>query len=188
MTIDKNITVLGVLEFSSIAIGIDALDAMVKVAPIKIIDARTICPGKYIVVFCGDVASTEYSFHKGLETGGEFIVDSLLLKQVHSEVIEAIGNIKQTDNWGSIGIIETLTVTSSIEAADIAAKESGVKIIEIRLAIGYGGKSYVKMIGSLHDVQASMDVAVGKVDSKKSLCAKSIISRPHHEIKPYFLK
>ena len=188
MTIDKNITVLGVLEFSSIAIGIDALDAMVKVAPIKIIDARTICPGKYIVVFCGDVASAEYSFHKGLETGGEFIVDSLLLKQVHSEVVEAIGNIKLTDNWGSIGIIETLTVTASIEAADIAAKESGIKIVEIRLAIGFGGKSYVKMIGNLHDVQASMEVAVGKVVSKNSLCAKTIISQPHHEIKPYFLK
>lgn len=188
MTIDKNVTVLGVLEFSSIAIGIDVLDAMVKVAPIKIIDARTICPGKYIVVFCGDVASAEYSFLKGIETGGEFIVDSLLLKQVHSEVLEAIGKIKQTENWGSIGIIETLTVTSSIEAADIAAKESGVIIVEIRLAIGFGGKSYVKMIGNLHDVQASMEVAVSKVVSKKSLCAKSIISQPHHEIKPYFLK
>lgn len=188
MIIDKNTIVLGVIEFSSIAIGFNALDEMVKIAPIQIIDARTICQGKYLIVFSGDLASVEYSFQKGYETGDNFIVDSLMLPMIHPEVIEAIGNIKQTDDWGTIGIIETLTVTSSIEAADIAAKESDVKIIEIRLANGYGGKSYVKMIGKLEDVQASMDVAASKVISKNLLCAKTIIPQPHKEIKSFFMK
>lgn len=188
MTIDRDTVVLGVLEFSSIAIGISSLDAMVKIAPIKVIDARTICPGKYIIVFSGDVASVEYSFKRGIEVGSEFIVDSLFLPQIHPSVLEAIGNITQTDRWDSVGIIETLSVVSSIEAADYAAKESGVQIVEVRLAIGYGGKSYVKMIGNLNDVQASMEVATKKVLEKNLLCAKSIISQPHEEIRPFFMK
>jgi len=187
MTVDKNTVVLGVLEFSSIAIGINALDQMVKIAPVKIIDARTICPGKYLIVFSGDVASAEYSYTKGCEIGSEYIVDSLFLPMVHSELIDAIGNIKPVDTWESVGIIETLSVTSAIEAADIAAKASDVTILEIRLAIGFGGKSYMKMMGRLHDVEASMLAAVPRIASKNMLCAKTIISHPHKEIKPYFM-
>jgi len=188
MIIDKNIIVLSVLEFSSIAIGTSALDEMVKIAPIKIIDARTMCPGKYIIIFTGDVASAEYSYKKAHEIGDNFIIDSLFLPMVHPEVIGAIGNVKQTDSWGTIGIIETLSVVSSIEAADIAAKKSGVKIIEIRLAIGFGGKSYVKMMGNLDDVQTSVEAGTSKAISKELLCAKTIIAQPHEEIKPFFMK
>lgn len=188
MIFEKNTIVLGVLEFSSIAIGISALDQMVKIAPIKIIDARTMCPGKYLIVFTGDVASVDYSFQKGNEIGGDYIVDSLLLPMIDPNVVEAIGNIKILNEWSSVGIIETNSVVSSIEAADLAAKAGGVNIIEVRLAIGFGGKSYVKMMGNLDDVQAAMEVGVARVNSKNLLCAKTIISQPHHEIKPFFLK
>ncbi len=188
MIIEKNIIVLSVLEFSSIAIGISALDEMVKIAPIKIIDARTICPGKYLIIFSGDVASVEYSFQKAIEIGNNFIVDRLFLPMVHPEVLGAIGNVKQTSGWESIGIIETKSVVSSIEAADIAAKESGVKIIEVRLAIGFGGKSYVKMMGNIYDVQAAVKAGTAKAVSKKMLFAKTIIAQPHEEIKPFFMK
>lgn len=181
------ITVLAVLEFSSIAIGIKVLDDMVKIAPIKIIEARTICPGKYIIVFSGDVASVEYSFNKGYETGKDYLVDSLYLPMVHSDVVPAIGNIVKTDEWNAIGMIETLSVTSGIEAADIAAKTGGVKIIEIRLAIGFGGKSYLKMMGTLDEVQAAMEIATAKVKQNKQLCMEVIIPQPHQEIKPFFM-
>jgi len=180
-------TVLGALEYSSIAIGIKALDEMVKIAPIKIIDARTICPGKYIIVFSGDVASVEYSFNKGYETGKDFIVDSLFLPMVHKEVIPAIGKIVKTNDWDAIGIIETLSVISGIEAADKAAKEGGVKIVEIRIAIGFGGKSYVKLTGSLDAVQAAMKAGTASAKEKELLCMETIIPQPHIEIKPFFM-
>ena len=179
--------VLGALEFSSIAIGIRALDEMVKIAPIKIIEARTICPGKYLIVFSGDVASVEYSFKKGYETGRDFLVDSLFLPMIHQDVIPAIGNIVSTNTWDAIGIIETLSVVSSIEAGDIAAKVGGVKIIEVRLAIGFGGKSYVKIMGSLDSVQAAMNAGTAKAKENGKLCMETIIPQPHIEIKPYFM-
>lgn len=180
-------TVLGALEFNSIALGIKALDEMVKIAPIKIIEARTMCPGKYLIVFTGDVASVEYSFKKGYETGKERIVDSLFLPMIHPNVVPAIGNVVKTDIWDAIGIIETESVISSIEAADFAAKKGGVKIIEVRLAIGFGGKSYVKMIGDLDAIQIAMDAGTTKAKEKNLLCAESIIPQPHTEIKPFFM-
>lgn len=182
-----SVEVLGVLEYSSIAIGIKALDEMVKVAPIKIIEARTICPGKYLIVFSGDVASVEYSFNKGLETGKDCIVDKLYLPLIHQNVIPAIGKIVETDDWDSIGIIETLSVASSIEAGDDAAKMGDVKIIEIRLAIGFGGKSYVKLMGNLDAVQAAMEAGTAKAKLKNLLCNQTIIPKPHSEIKPFFM-
>ena len=182
-----DLIVLGVLEFSSIAIGIQALDEMLKVAPIKIIEARTICPGKYLVVFSGDVASVEFSFRKGFEIGKDLIVDSLFLPLVHEEVIPAIGKIVSSEEWNAIGIIETLSVVSGIEAADTAVKTGLVKIIEIRLAIGFGGKSYVKMLGDLDSMQVALEAGTAKARSKELLCMSTLIPQPHPEIKPYFL-
>jgi microcompartment protein CcmL/EutN len=179
---------LGALEFSSIAMGIMALDEMVKIAPISIIEARTICPGKYLVVFSGDVASVEYSFNKGYETGKDLIIDSLFLPMIHPEVVMAIGKIISTDQWDAIGIIETLSVVSSIEAADRAAKVGGVTIIEIRLAIGFGGKSYVKLMGSLDAVQAAMEAGTAKARSKNQLCMSTLIPQPHNETRPFFMQ
>ena len=179
---------MGALEFSSIAIGILALDEMIKVAPVKIIEARTMCPGKYLIVFSGDVASVEYSFSKGFETGRELIVDSLFLPMIHPDAMMAIGKIVVTDKWDAIGIIETFSVVSSIEAADTAAKVGGVKIIEVRLAIGFGGKSYVKLLGSLDAVQAAMEAGTAKAKSKNLLCMATLIPQPHTETKPYFMQ
>ena len=93
-----NIIVLGVLEFNSIAIGIKSLDEMIKEAPINIIDARTICPGKYLILISGDVASVESSIKKGIETGAGYIVDKLFLPMVHEDIIPAIKGRNTVDD------------------------------------------------------------------------------------------
>jgi len=183
----QNIVVLGALEFSSIVIGLQALDQMVKVAPIQIIDARTISSGKYLLIFSGDVAPVEYAYKAGYEIGGDYIVDKLFLPRVHPGVIPAIGNTINIGEWDTIGIIETLSIVSGIESADRAAKEGGVKIIEIRLADGYGGKSYVKMMGSLDAVQSAVKAGTAKAREKNLLGMDTIIPQPHKEIRPFFM-
>ncbi len=187
MISEKKIVVLGALEFNSIAVGFKALDEMVKIAPITIIDARTISSGKYLIIFTGDVASVEYAYRKGIDTGMGNIVDSLFLPLVHKDVVSAIGTILKTVKWDAIGIIETKSIISGIEAADAAAKEAEVKIIEIRLADGFGGKSYVKMTGTLTDVQNSMKAGIAKAKAKDTLVMDTVIPQPHKEIKPFFM-
>jgi len=47
------------LEFSSIAKGIEAGDAMIKRAPLQVIRAGTVHPGKYLVLVGGFTADVE---------------------------------------------------------------------------------------------------------------------------------
>lgn len=175
--------VLSAIEFNSIAVGIKALDEMVKAAPIHILRSVTMSPGKFIIVFCGDVASVEFSFKKGLETGGEHVIDKLYLPFVHADVVAAMTSTIEPDMWDALGILETNTIVSCIEAADIAVKTSAVKLIEIRLTSGYGGKSYVKMLGSLDEVTTGMQASVDFVTGKQVYCIHTIIAQPHEEIK-----
>ncbi|MCG8573195.1 MAG: BMC domain-containing protein [Spirochaetes bacterium] len=182
-----DILVLGVLEFNSIAIGIQAMDAMVKEAPIKIIDAKTICPGKFVILISGDVASVDAGLSAGKRIGSGYIVDELFLPQVHEDIIPAITGTTECEIWDAVGVIECFSIISSIEAGDIAAKYTGVKIPEIRLAVGMGGKSFVKIIGPIANVENAMDAAVNRVKQKGLLCMSTIIPQPHPEIKPFFL-
>jgi len=52
---------IGLVEFTSIAQGIAAADAMAKTANVEILFAKSICPGKYIVMIGGDVAAVNRS-------------------------------------------------------------------------------------------------------------------------------
>ncbi|MEA1939713.1 MAG: BMC domain-containing protein [Candidatus Caldatribacteriota bacterium] len=181
------ITVLGVLEFNSIAIGIKALDEIVKAAPVKIIDAKTLCPGKFIVIFSGDVASVDTSLTAGKNIGEGYIVDELFIPNLHPQVIPAIIGAVDCKVWGAVAVIETFSIVTSIEAADIAAKEANILVNEIRLAVGMGGKSYTKMIGDIYQIEAAVKAAVNLVGNKGLLCKDIIIPNPNPAIKPYFI-
>jgi microcompartment protein CcmL/EutN len=181
------IIVLGVLEFNSIAIGIKAMDEMVKAAPVNIIDAKTICPGKYVVIISGDVASVDASITAGKVAGEGYMLDELFIPNLHEYVIPAIVGAVECDVWDAVGVIESFSVVASIEAGDIAAKTADVIITEIRLATGLGGKSYVKLIGDIHEVEAAVTASVEYVRTKGLLCNEVIIPKPHPDIRSFFL-
>ena len=41
---------IGMIEFKTTATGITAADAMVKTSEVEIVEAQTVCPGKYIAI------------------------------------------------------------------------------------------------------------------------------------------
>ena len=41
---------LGMIEFKTVSAGVTAADAMVKTAAVELIEAQTVCPGKYIAL------------------------------------------------------------------------------------------------------------------------------------------
>ena len=69
----------------------------------------------------------------------------------------------------------------------IPTETANVLISEVRLAVGMGGKSYIKMIGNIHEVEAAVKAAVKVIGDKGLLCKEVIIPNPHPEIKPYFI-
>ena len=184
---DMDVVVLGVLEFSSIAVGIRAMDAMVKAAPVRLVDARTVCPGKFLILVSGEVAAVDASLTAGKEAGQGYLIDELFIPRLHEYIIPAITGSVECRDWDAVGVIECFSTTASIEAADLAAKRARVVITEIRLSTGMGGKSYVKMLGDVHEVEAAMNAGVEHVKSKGLLVEEIVLPRPHADIRPFFL-
>jgi microcompartment protein CcmL/EutN len=60
---------LALLEFDSVAAGIQAADVMVKRAPIALLKAGTVHPGHYLVLVGGTVASVEEAWRAGKGEG-----------------------------------------------------------------------------------------------------------------------
>ena len=113
---------LALIEFNSIAVGIQAGDAMVKKAPIASIKAGTVQPGKYLVLITGQVAEVEESLQAGVEWGLETVIDTVFLPQVHPAVVKAIGGDRLEGIGPALGVIETSDVAATIQAADAGVK------------------------------------------------------------------
>ena len=50
---------IGMVEFKTTATGITAADAMVKTSEVELIEAQTVCPGKYIAIISGDLSAVK---------------------------------------------------------------------------------------------------------------------------------
>jgi microcompartment protein CcmL/EutN len=173
---------IGLIETVSIAIGISVTDEMAKTADVEVLESTAICPGKYMVLITGDVSSVEASLKRGIEIGGDVVVDTLFIPHVHPQVFPAILGAAEVESLRALGVVETFTVASSILAADAAAKAAGVTLLEIRLAKGLGGKGFFTMTGEVFEVQASMDAALKVAKSGGNLVRSVVIPRPHEKL------
>ncbi len=151
---------LALLEFSSIAAGIQAADAMVKRAVLAVIHAGTVQPGRFLVLVGGSVAEVEESLKAGRETAPDALLDYLFLPGVHPDVVRALGGGRELKTGqGALGIFETHTVAAAIRTADAGVKGAQVNLMEIRLADGLNGKGIVLFTGLVSDVEAALDLA-----------------------------
>ncbi len=173
---------LALLEFSSIAVGIQAADAMVKRAPIDIIKAGTVQPGKYLVLIGGQVADVEESLAAGREVGSAAALDFVYLPQVHPAVVEAIAGGRRPQITDALGVIETTTVAAAIHAADAGVKGAEVRLVEVRLADGLGGKGIVLFAGLVADVEAAVEIGVGVLERPELLVQQVVIPQLHAEM------
>lgn len=168
---------IAMLEFSSIAVGVRAADALAKKAPVKLIGVGTVQPGKFAILFGGDVACVTESFHEGRRVGDAAILDSVMLPDAHKAVREAV--LGRLGNWGddAVGVIETPTLASVIQAADAAMKGAIVSLVEIRLGDGLGGKGLAHFGGLLADVQAAVEIGCAAISDRPQPACVSIIPR-----------
>jgi len=171
---------LALLEFNSIAAGIEAGDAMVKRAPVSKIQAGTVQPGHYLVLVAGNVASVEEAFAAGKEVGQTAVRDTLFLPNVHPDVITALGGQRQMAQEDALGIIETTTVASAILAADAGVKGAEVSLLQLRLADGLGGKGLVYFHGLLADVETAVDLSARLAQNQ--LVRQMVIPQLHTEM------
>lgn len=178
---------IGMVETNSIGTGIDATDAMLKRADVKVIYSRSVCPGKYIVLVTGLVADVEASVEAGIEQVGSTLVDKLVLPNVHSSIIPALKQVTPVLGLQALGVLESFTAASIIVASDIAAKAATVDMIEIRVAIALGGKAFCTLTGDEASTQASVKAGADYLRSEGLLVSEIVIPGPHRDILPFLL-
>jgi microcompartment protein CcmL/EutN len=178
---------IGLIETISIAVGVKITDEMAKTAPVEILEATAVCPGKYMVLIAGAVSPVEDSLKRGVEVGGDVVVDTLFIPYVHRQVFPAILGATEVSDLRALGVVETFTVATTILAADAAAKAAPVELIEIRLAKGLGGKAFFSMTGEIFEVEAAMAAALEVARKSGNLVRSVVIPRPHEDLAPKVL-
>lgn len=178
---------IGLLELCSVARGVEVADAILWESDIELLFATPVQPGKYVMLFTGSVQDLASALRRGAELAGGDLVDQLLIPQVHPQVELALrrreGHVQGTID--AIGVIETKTVASTIQAADVALKKATVDLLELRIANGLGGKSFVTMTGEVSDVRSSIAAGASDADSRGHLARQVVIPRPHPDLTRY---
>ena len=154
---------LSIWEFSSIAHGVHAADAIAKGSPVSDLRTGTTHPGKYVVMAAGDTASVDVANDIVADVGVS-LVATRFLPDVADEVWTAITAAREAPagDGDAIGVVETATVSSAVDAADAAVKAAAVGLQAIRLADGLGGKAYFIVDGSVGEVDAALAAAVDR--------------------------
>jgi microcompartment protein CcmL/EutN len=173
---------LGMIETNSIPAGIEAGDAMLKAADVSLASAQPVCAGKYIVIVSGSVAAVEASVAAGVAVAAEVLVDSIVIPNVHEQVISAISACSEAPSTGALGLIETFSLASAVICADSAVKAANVNLIEIRLGRGLGGKSFITMIGEVSAVRFAVQAAENLEEAKGMIARTVVIPSPHPDM------
>jgi microcompartment protein CcmL/EutN len=193
------------LELASIAAGLQAVDALLKQADVELLLSRAVTPGKYVVLFTGEVDAVSASLQRGVDVGADVLLDRLFIPNVeptllaltkravfgpYGQVAVADSDVGPSDGapeedeleLDALGIIETDSIASTIRAGDVASKLASLTLVSLELARGIGGKSYVTFTGDVSDVEAGVEAGAADAEAGGLLVRRVVIPRPHESM------
>lgn len=173
---------IGILESNSIAKGMEAADAVLKAADTALLYAKPVCPGKYTILFYGDVAAVNASLDAGAAVIDAHLVDSVVIPRIHPQVIQAISLSTAPDGVNAVGVMEFFSVTAAVYAADAAAKAADVTLLDVRLGVGIGGKSFAVLTGEVAAVEEAVRCGMAAGEEKGLAVTSTVIPSPRKEI------
>ena len=168
----------GMVEVTSSAAGIDAADQMVNPAQVDPLFFKPICPGKFVAAVTGDVAAVSASVNAGRETHADALVDWFIIPNIHRDVIGALAGATGITERGALGIIETFSAASIVVASDAAVKAADVQLLDVRVALGLGGKGYALSPGDVAAVNAAVEAGSTAAAESGLLVSKVVIPSP----------
>lgn len=175
---------LGLLEVASVARGMVAADAMVKRALVTLVRAHPVTPGKFVVLVAGGEEEVEQAMAEGVEVAADTLVDRLYLPKADPQLAPALDGGVQVEgikDLDALGIVETFSVAAAVLSADRAVKAAAVRLVQLRLARGLGGRAFYVLTGELHQVEAG--VGAGRtIVHDGMLLTTEIIARPHRDL------
>ena len=173
---------IGMIEYRSIAKGMESTDIMMKAANVELILSTPVCPGKYVSIVSGEVGAVESAIKAGKLAGDIFAIEDYIIPNVNEEVFPALSGTSSFERVDSLGIIETMSAITSIMAGDIAVKAGNVRLIEIRIARGLGGKGFTLISGELATVNSALRSCEEKLKDTGSIVSTVVIAFPTKEL------
>lgn len=173
---------LGMIELNSIARGIEAGDAILKAADVKLVGAYAACPGKYVVMVRGLVSAVKSAIQVGAKISGKSLIKDIVIANIHDQVFTALSCTTEIIPKGAVGIIETYSLATAILVSDAAVKAANVELLEIRLGRGLGGKAFTILTGDVSDVKAAIEAAIDANKDDGLLAHTAVIPRISKEM------
>ncbi len=169
---------IGLLELRSTPMGMLAADEMLKAANVELLLATPICPGKYVVVACGQVGAVESAMKAGVHAAGSFLVGHHVIHNVHDATPAALTGTTEIESVKAIGVVETISALAAIRAGDAAVKAANVQLIEIRIARGLGGKGFFVCTGEVSAIQQSIAACEAELADCGEITSSCVIPSP----------
>lgn len=173
---------IGLLELKSIPQGMQTADEMLKAAHVELLVASPICPGKYIIMVTGLVGAVERAVEHGTKIADVFLICHHIINNVHPSVPPALVGTTEVQRIASVGVLETMSALTVVQAADIVAKATNITLMEIRVARGLGGKGFLTFTGEVSTVQAAMNTAVNQLAESGDITSYCVIPSPHKDL------
>ena len=147
--------------------------------------AQPVCPGKFVMIFGGSVSSVKVACDYVRVNFAENMLDISEFGNIDIRVFDALNGAAGGDTSGALGIVETFSVSSCILAADAALKAANVEVVELRIARGMGGKSYVALSGTVAAVTAGVEAGAQNAIENGVLNDTAVIASPHEDLWQY---
>jgi len=173
---------VGLIELSSVAAGFRVADTALKAGDVRLLLARSICSGKYMVLIGGDPASVESAINAGCTAGQGFLIDHAIIANLEPDVLAAIGRSVVPPPDGALGILESFNVAAMIRAADTVAKAANVVLLELRLAMALGGKAFCTVTGDVSSVNAAVAAGARTLAEAGVLVDAVVLTHPHPDV------
>lgn len=170
---------IGLLELKSIPAGVQSADEMLKAADVELLVATAICPGKYIIIISGQVGAVKSSMEKGRQVAGTFLICHHTINNVHTSVPSALVGTVDVERVAALGMVETMSALTAVQAADIAAKASNITLMEVRVARGLGGKGYLIFTGEISAVKSALNSCLTQLADVGDITSSCVIPSPH---------
>ncbi|MCR5303143.1 MAG: BMC domain-containing protein [Lachnospiraceae bacterium] len=173
---------IGLIEFNTTPSGILAADRMVKTAEVQLLEAQTVCPGKYIALIAGNLSAVNTAVESAVRDPGGHCIDSFVLGNPHESIFPAIYGSSDVKEVNALGIFETYDAASAIVAADMAAKTAIVDLIELRIAKGMCGKSFFVITGEVAACTEAINKAKTQIQDGGMYLDSTVIPNPDPQI------
>ncbi|MBQ6829778.1 MAG: BMC domain-containing protein [Clostridia bacterium] len=173
---------IGMVEYKTVSSGMRAADLMVKTAEVDILQADTVCPGKFMVLISGELSAVKAAVDAAKNADSEQLIDCFVLGNPHDSIFSALYGASEIGSPNALGVLETFSAAAAIVAADTAAKTAMVDLIELRLARGMCGKSYLLLTGDIAAVQAAIETAKVGAGEDGMFLDSTVIPHPDEKL------